>query len=219
MERSVGNACSEEWIKVAQTLLIPAYFFGDIHYYVNIIQHDNVIIDLHENYVKQTQRNHTRIIGPNGSQKISIPVSFSSSQKTQTKEVTVCLKAPEAKQHIQSITTAYGSSPFFESFTPYLTELFARSYANLEELNKASLQIICSILEIDHIRYANEYVSDVKDMIDLRSAKKQEFTFPSYPQVFSKKHGFVENLSILDLIFNEGRWAREYLKNISLHSL
>jgi hypothetical protein len=40
-----------------------------------------------------------------------------------------------------------------------------------------------------------------------------------YTQVFDDKHGFVNNLSVLDLLFNEGKFTLDYLQNQRLNKI
>jgi hypothetical protein len=76
----------------------------------------------------------------------------------------------------------------------------------------------CLGLEFDYNETA-EYFHEVTDKVDYRglvNGKKDLSQFDSYTQVFGDKHGYLNNLSIVDLLFNEGRYALDYLKKQTL---
>jgi len=202
--------------------VFPAYFFGDILYWAHFLQCDSPIIDWHENYIKQSQRNHTVILGPNASQKLSVPIVKPSRENRSTGQIKI--EQPDAfgsfgfkKEHLHSLKTAYSSSPFFESLFPKLESMYQLEWGNLQNLHLLTFNLIAEILDFENeIDYATEYVRAKNEMIDLRvKSQNDQIIIPSYQQVFSKKHGFVPHLSILDLIFNEGKWSRDYLLKIS----
>ena len=62
---------------------------------------------------------------------------------------------------------------------------------------------------------------DVADKSDgrilINSKTKLQFQQPEYVQVFEDRNDFIPNLSILDLLFNEGTNALTYLKNMNLN--
>ena len=84
------------------------------------------------------------------------------------------------------------------------------------DLNFETMSVVskCLGLEFDY-NETTEYFHEVTNKIDFRNlinGKKDVSEFASYTQVFGEKHGFLNNLSILDLLFNEGRYALDYLK-------
>ena len=88
------------------------------------------------------------------------------------------------------------------------------------DLNFQIMEIITDCLGMDFsYDKTEEYFREVNDIQDLRyltNGKKDTSSFDTYTQVFEEKHGFINNLSILDLLFNEGRYAMDYLKNQTL---
>lgn len=193
-------------------LVLPSYFFGDILYWIYLINEPNVTIDEHENYIKQTQRNHTKILGPNGQLKLTVPVEKAVSNRRTTRHIRI--KESEYKrEHLQSIRTAYSSSSFFASFFPLIESFYSEKWSSLSEVQKMSHQLIASVLKFDQeIKYSKTYINLSKSERDFRKNWPKNHMFNAkYPQVFEAKHGFVSNLSVLDLIFNEGPWARSFI--------
>ena len=84
------------------------------------------------------------------------------------------------------------------------------------DLNFQAMEVVCGCLGMDFsYEKTTEYFHEVKDVKDYRylvNGKKDSAQFESYTQVFNEKYGYINNLSILDLLFNEGRYAIDYLK-------
>jgi hypothetical protein len=124
------------------------------------------------------------------------------------------------KQHFKSLEAAYRTSPFFEYFEDSIAPIFHKKYTFLMDLNFETMAIVskCLSLEFDYDE-TTEYFHQVADKTDFRpliNGKKDTSQFDSYTQVFGNKHGYLNNLSILDLLFNEGRYALDYLRTQKL---
>jgi hypothetical protein len=124
------------------------------------------------------------------------------------------------KQHFKSFEAAYRTSPFFEYFEDDIRPLFEKKHEFMMDLNFEAMEIVTSCLGMD-FSYAKtaEYFHEVQGVQDYRhlvNGKKDTAQFEPYTQVFEEKHSYINNLSILDLLFNEGRYAMEYLKNQEL---
>lgn len=189
-----------------KTLFLPLYFFGDISYWIHYLESDEVILVTGENYAKQSQRNHTWILGPNGKQKLTVPVIGQKGDKLRLSEIKIHKDSEYRKSHLNSIRTAYGTAPFFESFYPLIEEVYAEDHDLIVDLNLKINTVIAKIIKPKsriNVELLNLPISNI--------ATKPAH---SYPQVFSYKFGFTPNLSVMDLIFNEGRYARNYLKKL-----
>ena len=83
------------------------------------------------------------------------------------------------------------------------------------DLNLETIAIVKKCLGLDfEAQKTTEYFHEVTGLVDLRNltnGKKDTASFEAYTQVFEEKHGYLNNLSILDLLFNEGRYAKDYL--------
>ena len=203
------------------TLLHPTYF-PSISHFVTIAQSENITFEVEDNFQKQTNRNRTYIYSPNGIQLLNIPIKHSKENRQKTKDIKIEPEFDWQKQHFKSLETAYRSSPFFEFFEDDLRPIFDRKYIFLLDLNFEVLEIVlkCMRMKVDFGKTL-EYFHEIGDnsVIDLRNlveGKKDNSTFQNYTQVFDDKYGFINNLSVLDLLFNEGKYAMDYLKEQTL---
>ncbi|WP_025741444.1 WbqC family protein [Aquimarina pacifica] len=200
------------------TLLHPMYF-GSIAQYVAIAQSDSVIFENEDNYQKQTYRNRTYIYGANGKLLLSIPIKHSKKGIKQLyRDVQIENEFPWQQLHWKSLQTAYRTSPFFEYYEDEFVHLFRKKRTFLLDFNYECMQILHDCMQIDMtVNKTNEYIRTPENMTDLRSlvdAKKEiEHDLEPYIQVFEDKYGFLPNISILDLLFNEGTNALTYLEN------
>ena len=202
-----------------KTLLHPTYF-PSISHFVAMAQTDNIVLEMGDNFQKQTNRNRTYIYSPNGIQLLNIPIKHTKERHQNIKEVQLETAFDWQKQHFKSLEAAYRTSPFFEYFEDSLAPIFTKKYRFLMDLNLESMNIVSKCLgmpfEYDETSEFFHEVADCSDFRNLVNGKKDTSSFDSYTQVFGDKHGFINNLSILDLLFNEGRFALEYLKKQSL---
>ena len=117
--------------------------------------------------------------------------------------------------------TAYRTSPFFEFYEDDLRPLFEGDDESLLNFNLKTIQVVgeCLGIQIPMVKTTN-YEIDPENILDARflveAKKEKDFSLESYPQVFEERHGFIPNLSVLDLLFNEGTNALEYLRTQSL---
>ncbi|PKB17570.1 WbqC family protein [Flavobacterium sp. 5] len=202
-------------------LLHPSYF-PSISHFAAIAQSDNVTFEMEDNFQKQTNRNRTYIYSPNGLQLLNIPIKHSNLSHQKTKEIKIEQEFDWQKQHFKSLEAAYRSSPFFEYFEDDLLPIFQKKHTFLMDLNLEAFDIVCKCLRMKlqfdtTIEYFHELDnSQVVDFRYLVNGKKDQSAFEPYTQVFDDKHGFLNNLSVLDLLFNEGKFAMDYLKNQAL---
>ena len=202
-----------------KTLIHPTYF-PSISHFVAMAQADSIVLEVGDNFQKQTNRNRTYIYSPNGIQLLNIPIKHTKERHQNIKEVQLETAFDWQKQHFKSLEAAYRTSPFFEYFEDSLAPIFTKKYRFLMDLNLESMHIVSKCLgmsfEFDETTEYFREVSEYSDFRNLVDGKKDTSSFESYTQVFGDKHGFINNLSVLDLLFNEGRFALEYLKNQSL---
>lgn len=197
-------------------ILYPSYF-PSISNFVAMAQASEITFEVEDNFQKQTNRNRTYIYSPNGIQFLNIPVKHSNTAHQKTKDVQIENSFDWQKQHFKSLEAAYRSSPFFEYFEYIIEPLYTKKHIYLMDLNFETIEIAskCLSMKLDFNK-TEEYFSEVQNVADFRNlvnGKKDKSQFESYTQVFGYKHGFINNLSILDLLFNEGRFALDYLKN------
>ncbi|WDF62763.1 WbqC family protein [Flavobacterium sp. KACC 22763] len=197
------------------SLILPTYFPSISHFAV-IAQSDSITFEMEDNFQKQTNRNRTYIYSPNGIQLLNIPVKHSKAAHQKTKDILIENEFDWQKQHFKSLEAAYRSSPFFEYFEDDITPIFEKKHQFLMDLNFEVLDVVTKCLRMKlEFGKTTEYFHEVADLTDFRylaNGKKDANSFEKYTQVFDDKHGFINNLSVLDLLFNEGKFAMDYLK-------
>tara|TARA_B100000989_G_scaffold109517_1_gene80369 strand:+ start:1150 stop:1680 length:531 start_codon:yes stop_codon:yes gene_type:complete len=170
----------------------------------------------------KTFRNRASIYGSNGKLKLIIPVSFTSSKKTKLKDIRICNNSNWQKNHFKSIQIAYRSSPYFEFFEDYFIGIFEEKEEFLIDITIKSIAIIFNIIEKDlkfklTSAYQDNYNSDSDfRFLSIRNRKAQKSLIKPYSQVFETEHGFISNLSIIDLIFNEGLNSENYFNKTNM---
>lgn len=198
-------------------LLHPTYF-PSIVQMVAVAQSQAVVFEVEDNYQKQTYRNRAYIAHSNGRLTLNVPVKHSKKpERYKTKEVVIDNSFPWQSQHWKSIQTAYRASPFFEFYEDDLKELFTEPVENLLSHNLKIYSILTNLIGLDAgYTLSREYFSvpEQRDFRFLASAKTESvFQLEPYVQVLQNHHDFLPNLSVLDLLFNEGPNTLTYLEN------
>ncbi|MGL2966255.1 WbqC family protein [Flavobacterium sp. XGLA_31] len=201
-------------------IIIHPCYFPSISHFVALAKADMVTFEMEDNFQKQTNRNRMYIYSPNGIQLLNIPVKHSREAHQRIKEVRIENDFDWQKQHFKSLEAAYRSSPFFEYFEDAIAPVFQKKHEFLMDLNLETMSIVSNCLGLDFTYdESTEYFLEVDNKTDFRhliNGKKDNSLFEPYTQVFGEKHGYLNNLSILDLLFNEGRHALDYLKKQQL---
>jgi len=199
-------------------LIVQPTLFSPIVQFVVLANAERIIFELEDNYQKQTYRNRYMIYGANGKQVLTVPVIHShKGVKRKTKDVKIDHRTDWHKLHVRSLQSAYRSSPFYEFYEDEILPVFFKKQKYLIDLNLDAFEVVCEALQAEFkFEKTKEYQIKTKNEEDYRSlaiAKtKQIFLLQKYTQVFDDKYGFLPNLSILDLIFNEGPNALMYLE-------
>ena len=197
-------------------------YFGPVSTYVALIQYDQILIEAAENYQKQTHRNRQYIYGANGKLMLNIPVKRSHSHERLTyRQSQIENEFDWQNLHFKSLETAYRTSPYFEFYEADIEPLFKEKFDSLFDFNLKCFNTIIELLNID-LNYAftekfQEKYQEINDHRNLIQAKGVDYSFgKAYHQVFENKHGFLKDLSILDLLFNIGPESTAYLRSINL---
>ncbi|MDT0688349.1 WbqC family protein [Salegentibacter sp. F188] len=205
-------------------LLHPVYF-GPISQYVQLVQADKVIFENEDNYQKQTYRNRMYIYDSNGKLLLNIPIRHSSSlglvpednRHQKYKDVLIENDFEWQKQHWRALKASYQTSPFFEFYEDEIYPLYHKEFRYLMDFNYACLEFVLESLQLEvDIEKTSEFIlkpGNLQDYRHLVNAKsKENFSNSRYPQVFEPKHGYLPNLAIIDLLFNEGPNSLAYLQ-------
>ena len=201
-----------------ESIIVSTSYLPPLAYVSALFKAGEAVIEMHETYPKQTCRNHACIYGPNGRQTLSIPVNKPQGNHTKTCDVRISYALPWQKTHWRSIEAAYNNSPYFLYYQDYFKVFFEKEYELLADFNSEILETLYRLLRMSGpVRFSETYVKNPEGLRDLRqqlTAKHSEISAPVYTQTFSEKHGFIPNLSIIDLIFNLGPETPEYLQSV-----
>lgn len=203
--------------------LFSTAYLPSVLYLAYLSCYEEVLIEQYETFPKQTFRNRATIATGNGVQTLSVPVIRPKGNHTRTDEMVVSYKEPWNVQHWRAIVSAYNASPYFLYYRNELEHILLHPYEHLLNINDDLLRYLLKCLKIDcRIRYTEDYAPASPELTDYRSTltcKKPliNVALPPYYQVFDSRYGFQANLSALDLLFNLGPEAKDYLKKIQLH--
>jgi len=197
-------------------ILLSTAYLPPAEYFSHIIKADEVFIEREENYIKQSYRNRCYILSAGGTQLLTVPVYKGSFHKTPVKEIRIDYSKKWQQLHLRALIASYKSSPFFIYYFENIQKIILADYEFLLDLNMALLKDILNIMKISvRIDYTADFIPVSKTNNDLRYTinPKIESGYISreYIQVFDTDKGFIPGLSIVDLLFNMGPDARNYL--------
>ncbi|WP_452219670.1 WbqC family protein [Lacinutrix salivirga] len=202
-------------------ILIHPTYFPNIAHMVAIAKAEAITFEMEDNYQKQTYRNRTYIYAANGKLQLSIPIIHSQKERQKYRDIKIYNAEKWQTQHWKSLESAYRTSPFFEFYEDELIHLFKEEHTFLLDFNLKCFEVICDCLQLELKPFKTEaFQKEVTDQTDYRylanARKETPKPFKEYRQVFADKHGYINNLSILDVLFNEGTNALNYLESQTL---
>lgn len=202
-------------------LLLSTAYFAPVSYFSKLAVYPEIYIEQHEHFIKQTYRNRAVVLGANGPVSLIVPVEKGRGRKVKIRDLRIAYDEEWQRNHWRTIFSAYNSSPFFEYYADDLESFFRNKYVFLFDLNLQILETILRILEIPTQLILTESFEQIPDnCMNLRekispksnrNAEVPQFKAKPYTQVFPEKFGFIPNLSVLDLLFNEGQSAPSQL--------
>ena len=199
------------------TLFTTAYF-PCISYMARFLAEDEPFVEIWETYHKQTYRNRCRVMTANGVENLSVPVVKVNGNHTMTKDMVLSPIEPWQHIHSRCLESAYKASPYFDHYYDYLRPIFEGHFERLIDLNDAAMKAVLKMLKVNkEIVHTTDYVREAEnDLREFFNPKRpiDAMLFPKYYQVFSEKFPFAPDLSVLDLIFNEGPEAMGYLSKL-----
>ena len=201
-----------------QATRYPIAYFPPIAYMASLVAQSDAVLELHETFPKQTLRNRTVIVTANGPMTLSVPVVRTNGNHTISGDIEIAYTERWNTLHLRAIETAYNSSPFYLYYCDKIIDILNRRYQYLWELDEACLLFLLKALKADvAINYSTDYLAAENTPSDHRgdfSYKHPDETivFPEYQQVFADRMDFNPNVSCLDLLFNLGPEASDYLR-------
>lgn len=188
-------------------IVLPTSYLPSIQYFGMLAKSKKVFIETYETYPKQTIRNRCTIYTSNGKLDLIIPVKKPNGNHTKTRDIKICYNEKWQAMHWRAIESAYNSSPFFLFYKDDFRDiLLSGKYNKLIEINHSLTTLIIDLtgIKVDmefSTSFRKTYDQDYRNFKPLKGVKN---IFPVYKQVFDRKHGFIQNLSIIDLLFNKG---------------
>ncbi len=200
--------------------------FPPISYFFFLFNSNNVIIDVGENYIRQTYRNRYKILTTCGVKELIVPI-INNHNKTSVKNIKISYNTDWQNIHLKTINTNYNKSPYYIFYKNYFDVFFLKKYDTLIDFNNYFLELIIKLFKMNvNITMSDNYINidnNNESYIDFRNSfnpKKDDISkslvFPPYTQVFSAKHNFIKNLSIIDLLFNLGPDLSKYMTSIKI---
>ena len=190
-----------------KTVLLSTAYLPNVHYLSQVINFDTIVIEKHENFVKQTYRNRCDIATASGKLSLSIPL-IKQADKELISDKKISYAEDWQKQHWRTIVSAYKNSPYFEFFEDEFKPFYENQFEFLLDYNTQLLQTILHILRVKkQIEFTQTFELNPPQVIDLRNLsdiEKIDVVVKSYYQVFADKIGFTPNVSCLDALFNIG---------------
>ncbi|MBR4368501.1 MAG: WbqC family protein [Prevotella sp.] len=206
-------------------------YFGPVQWYQQLYRSECVYIDRNERWQKQTIRNRCYIATANGVQALSVPIVHKAPSLYRegrggslTSDIRISDHGKWRREHWNALQSAYGESPFFDYYADDIRPFFTEKWEFLFDFNLAIIHKMCELLDIEaHIKPhplspspkgEGEAFGKGGESLNPSSLPYREGRGGSllpYYQVYQQKHGFLPNLSILDLLFNMGNEAILYL--------
>jgi len=195
-------------------LIEPTYFPPISHW--KFIKSKDLLWSINSRYNKQTLTNRTYIDSANGELMLTVPIKHSGKNQPRVlSDIKLDLSSDWKKNHFKSIKICYQSSPFYEFYEDDIISFFNLDYENLYDLNLKSIKMVCNWLKIkmpeDIYNEKNKYDYKIQDLTHMSNCKRTSYLKQKkYNQTFETKNGFINDLSVIDLIFNCGPNSIDY---------
>jgi hypothetical protein len=197
--------------------VFPMFYLPPVEYFTKLKTYKpDILIEKQEFLVKQSYRNRANIYSPDGMLTLTVPVVKGSKVHTLYKDVRISYDFRWQRQHWMGLETCYRRSAYFEYYEDDFVKFYQTNYTHLFDYNEELLHLILKLIKLPlNIGYTETYEKQYPQMEDLRnsmSAKKEpKLEQKTYFQVFEERKGFMKNLSIVDLLFNQGPQTINYL--------
>ena len=197
--------------------VLPMFYLPPVEYFTQLNRYKpDILIEREEHFPKQTYRNRANIYSPEGILTLVVPVVKGSKTHTKIKDVKISYDFAWQRLHWQSLSACYRRSAYFEYYEDDFAPFFESKTTYLFDYNEQLLQLLLKLTKIKtEISYTDEYHADYSNLHDFRNSihpkKETDMQQKPYFQVFEERNGFLKNLSIIDLLFNQGPQSVNYL--------
>jgi len=208
-------------------VILSTAYLPPIQYFSKLLSYPEVLIEVYESYSKQSYRNRCEILSCNGLLSLTIPVIKVNGNNTLIKDIEIDYSMNWQKNHWKAIESAYRTSVYYDFVADLINPYFCKKEKFLIDLNTKIIYGVMEFLGVNKrmtntIEFVNEYSKDVTDFRSSIHPKPQfqiidnEFKAIKYFQVFNDRFSFHPNLSIIDLLFNEGLNGLTIIKDSSI---
>ena len=177
--------------------VIPCCYLAPVSHYSAYYRADEVWLEVCDHFTKQTLRNRCYIDSPNGALALTIPVQKTEG-KTQMKDIRISDHGNWRHQHWTALESSYRQSPFFEYYADDFAPFYEKKWEFLADFNEELMALVASLLDI------SKPVARTTSYAGMSSPPCGGVRGGLYYQVFAHRHGFLPDLSIVDLLFNQG---------------
>jgi hypothetical protein len=197
--------------------VLPMFYLPPVEYFVKLnIYKQDVLIEKEEHFPKQTYRNRANIYSPDGVLTLTVPVIRGAKNHTKVKDVKISYDFNWQRLHWLSLKACYRRSAYFEYYEDELAPFYEKKFDFLFDYNEQLLRFILKAAKLKlELNYTQTYEAEYPSMDDFRYSitpkKETDFNQKPYLQVFDERIGFQKNLSIVDLLFNQGPHSINYL--------
>ncbi|HEY4323312.1 MAG TPA: WbqC family protein [Mucilaginibacter sp.] len=197
--------------------VFPMFYLPPVEYFVKLKAYKpDILIEREEHFPKQTYRNRANIYSPDGILALTVPVVKGSKTHTKIKDVKISYDFEWQRLHWLSLQACYRRSAYFEYYEDELVIFYEKKFPFLFDYNEQLLQFILSKIKMPaSLNFTESFEDEYPHLADFResisSKKESSFEQQPYFQVFEERKGFVKNLSIVDLLFNQGPQSLNYL--------
>lgn len=197
--------------------VFPLFYLPNVEFFKNLTKYKDltVLIEKDEHYPKQTFRNRTQIAGPNGRLDLTVPIQKRVIERRDFKDVKISYEDNWQRIHWLSLETSYRSSAYFEFYEDAFVPFYQKKYEYLFDYNMELFTTILKLIKLPiAFQLTEAYESVYEELVDFRSSiapnKTSEYQNKPYFQVFEDRNGKLNNISIVDLLFNQGPQAAKF---------
>jgi hypothetical protein len=197
--------------------VLPLFYLPPVEYFTELnIYNPDFIIEKHEHFPKQTYRNRANIYSPDGMLTLVVPVVKGSKVHTPVQDVKISYDFRWQRLHWMSLQGCYRRSAYFEYYEDEFAIFYEAKEQFLFDFNEKLLHMLLKLLKIKaSLKFTHTFEAEYPQLKDFRHSitPKKVSSYPQKPyyQLFEERHGFMTNLSIVDLLFNQGPQSINYL--------
>ncbi|MDW7693571.1 WbqC family protein [Flammeovirgaceae bacterium SG7u.111] len=206
--------------KEINTSLIELHYLPNVAFFTVMANSQKVILEAEENFQRQSLRNRAYIQTTNKVDRLTVPV-IGARKPQKIKDIQIDYTEKWQNRHWRAITSAYANAPFFEHYEGAFYKIIYTNHRFLFELNLDLLTLCLKYLKLGtELSQTDSYQTDKPEGIrDFRSVISDKSSggiihATPYHQLFTDN--FIENLSVIDLLFNEGPNSKAIIKSQKL---